>query len=176
MNKKASLSLSITAIVVIVIAFVVLGLGLGLTKTIFGKGEAELVKAFDITELEAEPTSGAPITVPGEVSIDRKSSETMSIGFYNKGEGTATGAVFKIDGCLKGGDPITENLPTIDSISADVGPSEGEGYSIIFYENGLPAGTYICTIGVVCQGTECPTWMDSDGYYEKEQFFLKVIA
>ena len=176
MNKKASLSLSITAIVVIVIAFVVLGLGLGLTKTIFGKGESELIKAFDITELEKEPTSSDPITISSEFNIDRKESKTLSIGFYNKGEGSATGAAFTISGCLKGGEEVADNLPTIDSVPADVGPSEGKGYSIIFYENGLPAGTYICTIGVQCTASTCPTWIDDDNFYEREQFFLKVIA
>ena len=171
MNKRASLSLSITAIVVIVIAFVVLGLGLGLTQKIFTQGESELVKAFDITELKAEPTSSNPITVPGTINVDRSKSKTMDIGFYNKGQATAIASKFVITGCLKEDAP-QEPLPSIDSIPTDVGASEGKGFSVIFYEKGLQAGTYICTLSVCKEGI-CDL---EENVYEEEQFFLKVVA
>jgi hypothetical protein len=175
-SKKGSLSLSITAIVVIVIAFVVLGLALHLTRMIFGGAEKEILGTFDITELEAKPSSENPITVPTEVTIGRGSSETMKIGFYNTAEETAVSAAFAIKTCLKGGEKITENLPSIDSISADVGPSDSQGYSIVFYENELLKGTYICVIGLKCIAETCPNWIDEEKFYESKQFFLKVVS
>ena len=180
-SKKGSLSLSITAIVVMVIAFVVLGLGLSLTRTIFKGAEEKLPEAFAITKLEAQPTASNPITITGTISIGRKKSKTMDIGFYNKGSGTAFGAKFNLVECLEtGGSKVAKNLPFIASGSAKVGASEAKGYSIIINENGLAAGTYICTLGVKCdsadattQGGSCPT---STTYYEQKQFFLKVTA
>jgi len=171
MNKRASLSLSITAIVVIVIAFVVLGLGLGLTQKIFTQGESELIKAFDITELKAEPTSSNPITVPGTINIDHKKSKTINIGFYNKGQSTAIASKFVITECLQENEFKTP-LPFIDSMNTDVSASEGKGFSVIFYEKGLPAGTYICTLSVCKEGL-----CDVDGnIFDQKQFFLKVVA
>ena len=180
-NRKGSLSLSITAIVVIVIAFVVLGLGLSLTRTIFKGAEQKLPEAFAVTQLEAEPTSENPITVQDSVEIDRQSSKTMSIGFYNKGEGTATGAKFVVSSCLDTNDAAVpaDKLPKVASPAENVGPSSAIGYSIILNENGLSAGTYICTIGVKCSGATCPEWASDVGgekFYETKSFFLKVIA
>ena len=174
MNKKASLSLSITAIVVIVIAFVVLGLGLGLTQKIFQQGESELIKAFDITELKAEPTSSNPITVPGTVSIDAGKQKTMDIGFYNVGPDTATDAKFKVRSCVSRGEPMDpDDIPDIDSIPTTVSASTGKGFSVILYEQGLKAGeTYICTMAV-CRNDDCE---GEDNLYEDAQFFLKVVA
>lgn len=181
MDRKASLSLSISAIVVIVIAFVVLGLGLSLTRTIFKGAEQKLPEAFAVTQLEAQPTSGNPITVSQTVEIDRKKSKTMQIGFYNKGEGTAVSATFSIVSCLQKGNQLVNSveLPSVASPSEDVGASSSLGFSIIVTENGLPADTYICTIGVKCGGDSCPDWareINDDRYYETKQFFLKVTA
>jgi hypothetical protein len=180
-NKKASLSLSITAIVVIVIAFVVLGLGLTLTRTIFKGAQDKLPEAFAVTQLESEPTSENTITIPKTVEVDREKSKTMDIGFYNKGESTATGATFDIIKCLtKENRAVTENLPLIASPSEDVGKSDARGFSIIITEKGLDQGTYICTVGVKCgEGATCPNWAkDIDGkqVYDSKQFFLSVIA
>lgn len=180
-SKKGSLSLSISAIVVMVIAFVVLGLGLSLTRTIFKGAEEKLPEAFAITKLEAQPTASNPVTITGTITIGRKQSKTMDIGFYNKGSGTATGATFSMVECLqKGGTQVSTNLPTIASISANVGASESKGYSLILNENGLAADTYICTIGVKCGATDCTKTdailIGSSYYYETKQFFLKVTA
>ena len=180
-SKKGSLSLSITAIVVMVIAFVVLGLGLSLTRTIFKGAEEKLPEAFAVTKLEAQPTASNPITITGTVSIGRKKSKTMDVGFYNKGSGTATGATFTMVECLqKGGTKVSKNLPTFASISANVGASEAKGYSLILNENGLAADTYICTIGVKCGATDCSKTeavsIGSSYFYETKQFFLKVTA
>ncbi len=183
MSRKGSLSLSITAIVVIVIAFVVLGLGLGLTKKIFGGAEDILPTAFDLTQLEAEPTSENPITLKGDISIGRQKSETMGIGFYNKGQNTAPGATFDIIGCLDvDGKTVTTNIPTLASPSEDVGASSAVGYKIILNEKGMPAGKYICTVGVKCAASDCSTvtsWTKEIGgkrFYETKQFFLTVVA
>jgi hypothetical protein len=173
MNKRASLSLSITAIVVIVIAFVVLGLGLTLTRTIFAGAESKIPEAIALTQLEAEPTSENSITLPQTVDIDRNSPKPMQIGFYNRHEFTAIGAGFQMKECLTtNGELVSDNLPTVASTTDDVRPSDSQAYSIILNENGLPAGDYICTMAVVCKGTECTTTDD----YETKQFFLKVIA
>jgi len=176
MNKKGSLELSVVAIVVIVIAFVVLGLGLSLTRTIFKGAESKLPEAFDLTKLEAEPTSENPITIAQTVEIDRNKAETMNIGFYNKHDGTAFSSVFWISGCLtKEGQAVINNLPTIASTSMDVGASDAKAYSIILNENGLTADTYICTMTVKCGAEPCSQW-SMDGIYEQKQFFMKVIA
>tara|TARA_Y100000310_G_scaffold321278_1_gene378686 strand:+ start:544 stop:1098 length:555 start_codon:yes stop_codon:yes gene_type:complete len=180
-SKKGALSLSITAIVVMVIAFVVLGLGLSLTRTIFKGAEEKLPEAFAVTKLEAQPTASNPITITGTVTIGRKKSKTMDVGFYNKGSNTAFGAKFAIQSCMDTSDSeVKKNLPSMSSISAKVGASESKGYSLILNENGLAAGTYICTIGVKCnskaataQGGQCPS---GTTYYETQQFFLKVTA
>lgn len=179
MNKKGSLNLSIQAIVIIVIAFVVLGLTLTVTDLIFGGLEEKIPGVFDLTQLESEPTSENPITL-GDVKIGRDQSLTMGVGFYNKGEGTASGATFGVVNCLSQGggeiDPL--NIPGVTSISQTVGPSDAAAYKIIFQENGLTAGKYICTIGVKCLDS-CPDWtLDIGGekVYETKQFFLTVIA
>ncbi|MBI2665485.1 hypothetical protein HYX12_02600 [Candidatus Woesearchaeota archaeon] len=169
MNKKGDLSLSITAIVVIVIAFVVLGLGLTLTRTIFKGAQEKLPEAFAVTQLEAEPTSENPITLQQTIEIGREQEKTMTIGFYNKGENTATKATFTITSCVRGGVEV-ETLPTVDSISQDVSPSSAKGYSVILKENGLTAGQYICTMAV-CSDSTC-----SQTPYDTKQFFLKVVA
>ncbi len=168
--KKGSLQLSITAIVVIVIAFVVLGLGLGLTRTIFDKGEKELIKAFDITELEDQPTSSKPITVSEKINIDRKKQLEEKIGYYNKGSVEAKDALFKMKICIDqdGSDVSADELPTIVNAPQDVGPSDSKGYNVIIKENGLGAGSYVCTLGVAKKGT--------DEYYETKQVFLQVNA
>lgn len=183
MNKKATLALSITAIVTIVIAFVVLGLGLSLTRTIFKGAEEKLPEAFAVTKLEAEPTSANPITIAQTVEIGRGSSKTMSIGYYNRGSGTAYGATFDIVSCLDNQRTPVTNSPTLASTSVDVGPSSSAGYSIILNEEELPEGTYICTMGVMCDTSattgSCGTWAkDINGklFYETKQFFLKVVA
>ena len=177
LTKRGSLDLSITAIVVIVIAFVVLGLGLSLTKTIFKGAQDKLPEAFAVTQLESEPTSENPITIAQTVEISRTDAKTMSIGFYNRGENTAVGATFLIQSCLKKDQTAVEadELPSIASISQNVPPSSAQGYSIILTENGLTAGTYICTITVACVSgsSGCDA---SAPPYEQKQFFLKVIA
>ncbi len=174
MNRKASLSLSITAIVVIVIAFVVLGLGLSLTRQIFKGAEQKLPQALALTELEAEPTASNPITLQQQVEIGRNKEKTMSIGYYNRNPNTATGATFHINECLnRKGVPVpTDKIPSIASGKQDVGPSASIAYSIIATENGLEAGTYICTM-VVCnkEGESC-----QQPVYETKQFFMQVIA
>ena len=179
MNKKGDLSLSITAIVVIVIAFVVLGLGLSLTRTIFKGAEEKLPEAFALTSLESQPTAENPITIPQTVEIDRGKSKTMQIGFYNKKQGTATNAKFTITECLdKAGvsvaeNPVAENpLPTLSSTSQNVPASSAAGYSLILNENSLTAETYICTIAV-CNDGICE---NEDDIYQKDQFFLRVVA
>ena len=181
--KRASLSLSISAIVVIVIAFVVLGLGLSLTRTIFKGAEEKLPEAFAVTRLEAEPTASNPITIPETVEIGRGKSRTTSIGFYNKGSGTAFGATFDIVTCLDKTKQVVDKIPTVASTSVDVGASSSAGYSIIITEKQLPADTYICTIGVKCDTTAtietCGDWARDIGgekYYETKQFFLRVVA
>ncbi len=182
MNKKGSLSLSINAIVIIVIAFVVLGLGLSLTRTIFGKGESELIKAFDITELESPPTSSDPITIQSTVDIGSEKSKTAKIGFYNNGDDTAFAATFEILECLErrtstqdGGPVDSEYLPIVTSPSENVGRSKGKGYNIIIEEKGLGADTYICTIGVVCN-PDAYTEDCQEEPYETDTFFLKVSS
>ncbi len=178
MNRKASLSLSITAIVVIVIAFVVLGLGLSLTRQIFKGAEQKLPQALALTELEAEPTASNPITLQQQVEIGRGKLKTMSIGYYNRNQNTATGATFRINECLDGSGASVpaDKLPGIASGKQDVGPSSALAYSIIAEENGLQAGTYICTM-VVCKCTteECNQECQQN-IYETKQFFLQVIA
>src|SRR3989344_735603 len=156
MNRKADLSLSITAIVVIVIAFVVLGLGLSLTKLIFKGATDKLPEAFAVTQLDAEPTSENPITIPQTVDIDRAKSKTMNIGIYNKNSAAAYGK-FSILSCLAKDPAIQAQvdglIPAIASITQKVGASESAGYSLVVTEKGLPADTYICTIGVICDAT-----------------------
>ncbi len=181
MSKKGSLSLSITAIVVIVIAFVVLGLGLGLTKDIFSAAQDKLPEAISLTDLEAEPTSSNPITLSNQVKIDRQKTKELQVGFYNKGSGTAVGATFSVVSCLaEGNKPVdAAQLPSITSFSQDVGASQAEAYQVRMKENGLPANTYICLIGVKCSAATCPDWAeDQNGekYYETKQFQLTVIA
>ena len=172
MNKKGDLSLSITAIVVIVIAFVVLGLGLTLTRTIFKGAQDKLPEAFDLTKLEAVPTSENPITIGQRVEIGRNKQKTLQIGFYNRNQNTATNAKFTVSRCLDSTDQPVANdkLPKIASTSENVGPSSAVGYSLIFNEQGLAAGTYICTIAV-CDGNACDATV-----YEKQQFFLQGSA
>ncbi len=174
MNKKGDLSLSITAIVVIVIAFVVLGLGLTLTRTIFKGAQDKLPEAFAVTSLDAEPTAENPITIPQTVEIDRGKSKTMQIGFYNKKQGTADNAKFTITECLDKNNVVVvqDNRPTISSTSQSVSASSAAGYSIILNEKNLPAETYICTIAV-CNNGACDT---PDNTYQKDQFFLRVVA
>lgn len=177
--KKGSLALSINAIVVIVIAFVVLGLALGLTRNIFSGTEPIITDAFDSTQLDSQPTADNPITIKDTISIGRQKSSTMSIGFYNSGQNTAIGASFDMVGCLEtGGTAVSSNLPTIASPKEDIGPSDSRGYKIILTEQGMPAGTYICTIGVKCSDDDCSSvasWT-KDNYYETKQFFLTVVA
>ena len=184
-NKKGSLSLSIEAIVVIVIAFVILGLGLTLTRTIFKGGTEKIPEALDLTALESQPTSENPITISDTLKVDRGSSPTEKLGFYNKGEGTASGATVTIIDCLdKNSNPVEpELLPTISSISQNVGASSSGAFSVIINEKGLPADTYICTIGVKCNPDKaedgCPDWAkekDGEQFYETKTFFLKVVA
>lgn len=182
MDKRGDLSLSISAIVIIVIAFVVLGLGLSLTRTIFKGAEQKLPEAFAVTQLEAEPTSENPITIQQTVEADRGKGKTMTIGFYNRAEGTAFGSTFTITSCLKKDRTVVEEdkIPTIASISQSVGPSSAAGFSLVMTENELPADTYICTIAVICDATQaaadggqCPA---DNKPYETKQFFLKVVA
>lgn len=172
MNKRGDLSLSITAIVVIVIAFVVLGLGLSLTRTIFKGAQEKLPEAFAVTQLEAEPTSENPITITQTVEIARNKQKTMKIGYYNRNQNTATNAKFTITKCSDSLDQevASDKLPRIASPAENVGPSSSVGYSLIFTEQGLTAGTYICTIAV-CDAGACST-----SSYEKKQFFLQVTA
>ncbi|HLC91360.1 MAG TPA: hypothetical protein VJI15_06355 [Candidatus Nanoarchaeia archaeon] len=175
MNKKGSLSLSINAIVVIVIAFVVLGLGLTLTRTIFKQAEGKLPEAFAVTQLEAEPTSENPITLSQTVDIGREDVITKTIGYYNRKENTAVGAIFTITSCLdpKTGSRVDSTLvPSVASEPQNVDPSGSAGYSIVLTENGLTAGQYICTMAV-CSTTACA---GADQPYENKQFFLRVIA
>ncbi|MEK6901819.1 MAG: hypothetical protein AABX37_05725 [Nanoarchaeota archaeon] len=174
MNKKGDLSLSITAIVVIVIAFVVLGLGLSLTRTIFKGAQDKLPEAFAVTNLESEPTAENPITIPQTVEIDRGKSKTMQIGFYNKNQDRVLNAKFKLTECLDkaGVEVLVDKLPSISSTSQDVPASSAAGYSIILNENSLTAETYICTIAV-CNDGDCST---PESTYQKDQFFLRVIA
>lgn len=178
-NKKGDLSLSITAIVIIVIAFVVLGLSLTLTRTIFKGAEQKLPQALALTELESKPSSENTITIPQEVEIRRKETDkTMNIGYYNKNALPAYGATFTISRCLKGRDSVDATLlPEMASISKDVDPSDSTGYSVLITEKGLPAGTYICTIQVVCDANSLPAGTSCPGKaYDEKQFFLNVIA
>lgn len=179
--KKGSLSLSITAIVVIVIAFVVLGLGLGLTRTIFDNAETQLVSAFEITELEDKPTSQKPITIPETLNVDRNKKTKEKFGFYNTGSTSAKSAKFQFAECKnEDGETIEkEMLPGVVSPSQNVGASDAIGFNVIINEKGLPAGDYICTVGVVCDDTSCPDWTEDIAggkYYEKKQIFLSVNA
>ncbi|HLC80974.1 MAG TPA: hypothetical protein VJG31_04350 [Candidatus Nanoarchaeia archaeon] len=184
-NKRGSLSLSIEAIVIIVIAFVILGLALTLTRIIFKGGTEKIPEALDLTALESQPTSENPITIPDTLKVDRGSSPTEKLGFYNKGEGTAFGATVTIVDCLdKNSEPVeVDSLPTISSISQNVGASSSGAFSVIINENGLPADTYICTIGVKCNPEKseegCPDWakdVNGELFYEIKTFFLKVVA
>ena len=174
MNKKASLSLSITAIVVIVIAFVVLGLGLSLTKLIFEGAEEKLPGAFDLTELEKEPTADNPITISDRVTIDRGKTNELKIGYYNTDADPHSAVKLKIVGCEASSEQASNvisdsTLPQVTSVPQDVGASEAVAYKIILTENGLLGGfNYICTIAAQTEG-EVESW-------ETKQFFLYVTA
>ncbi len=176
MNKKGSLDLSITAIVVIVIAFVVLGLGLSLTKTIFKGAQEKLPEAFELTQLESQPTSENPITIKDHIEMSRGKAEEVKIGYYNQDADTHKSVYLKITSC-KASDPqaqakITpETLPTLTSIDQDVGPSEAGAYKVIFKENGLLGGfNYICTVAAVSGDPASPS------IWQKKQFFLYVTT
>lgn len=176
MNAKGSLELSIQTIVIIVIAFVVLGLGLSLTTNIFKGLQDEIPGVFSVLDLDTKPTTDNPITLSEIIEINRKKTKTMKVGFYNRGDGTAVNVVLTIKQCLKAGNELVafDTLPTLTSISTNVPVSEGKGYSVIFSENGLPAGQYICEIAAKCE-KDCPDWLDTE-FYEIKQFVLKVIA
>jgi hypothetical protein len=176
-NKKGAMGLSIQAIVIIVIGLVVLGLALAFTMDLFKKAELEIPGVIALARLNTEPTSSNPITVPEIVELERKKSKTMTLGFYNKGEGTAVNAILELKQCKSEGgiDNVElEKTPTITSISANVAVSEGQGYSIILSENGLSEGIYICEMGVKCE-KDCPVWLESE-YYELKNFFVKVVS
>ena len=173
MKKKAALSLSVSAIVIIVIAFVVLGLGLTLTKTIFTGAKEKLPEAFALTELEREPSSEMPLTLPDTVSIKRGKTKTIGVGYYNKDPMTHFGVKLDIKSCYAVGDQqvTNETMPTVTSIAQDVGGNSGVGYKLIIQENGLLSGQYVCEL--VAEG---PGPANVTTPWETKQFFLQVTT
>jgi len=172
MNKKGALSLSVSAIVIIVIAFVVLGLGLTLTKTIFTGAKEKLPEAFALTELEKEPTSETPLTVPDTIAIKRGKTKTLGIGYYNKDVQGYKDVVLDITDCYSVGETAVTNetMPSVTSIAQDVGGSEAAAYKVIIKENLLSPGQYVCTMAAI------GTLGNITSIRESKQFFLQVTT
>ncbi|MBW3015717.1 hypothetical protein KY330_04810 [Candidatus Woesearchaeota archaeon] len=188
MNKKAALQLSVTAIVVMVIAFVVLGLALTFTKDIFQRAQEKLPGAFDLTELEAEPTADNPVTMESPLSIKRGTEKTIGVGVYNTGENEIN-AKIDVVSCKKGTTIVSgETLPTFTSFAQPISASDAKGFEVIVQENELSAGTYVCILAVFNADKDLivddttgtikygDAGMASSDVYESEQFFLKITT
>lgn len=183
--KKATLAISIGAIVIIVIAFVVLGLGLVLTKTIFGKAKEAIPGIFEVAKLGKEPTAEVPLTIRKDISIKRKDTKPLDVGFYNTGISLLPDVEIDIRDCLSvaTGMGVDEELaegeeskaPTIRSLKQDVEEGEPIGYLVYLKENGLATGEYLCKIMAVDKkGT--PEDIADDEIFESEQISLTVTT
>ena len=93
---------------------------------------------------------------------------SFEVGFYNNNDFTATNAIINISHCKNELGYSVDKLPIMKSIRQDVGPKESRGYGILIEENGLDAGTYICTVNVVDA-------YSPENIYESKQFFLEVM-
>lgn len=170
MRKRASLSLSVNAIVVIVIAFVVMGLALTLTNTIFKGSQGKLTEAFDVIDIGKEASAENPITVPGELNIERNKRFTLDFQFYNTNEIVARDVVFNISSCKNAdnGELIAPaNLPVmVSSIATEIGPSDVKGFKGSITSSNLAAGLYICTVEAT-NGTTT---------FEDKNVFINVVT
>tara|TARA_Y100000294_G_scaffold173302_1_gene189244 strand:+ start:347 stop:973 length:627 start_codon:yes stop_codon:yes gene_type:complete len=205
-KKRASLALSVNAIVVIVIAFVVLGLGLTLTRTIFTGAQDKIPQALDLTALEAQPSTGNPITLSGTVTIDAGDSTAFNVGFYSI-NGKATDAIFAFENCMDEDGQIYKFegtvipdagvnkkyvLPQINTLPETVEQSKSAAFNILIKHfssgpdpkaptkevYGLPANKlYVCNIGVVKSQVYTKfPTKFSEGLYEKKQIKLSISS
>ncbi len=172
-SKRGTLSISIGAIVIIVIAFVVLGLGLVLTKTIFQRATSEIPEIFDIAKLGKEPTAESPLTVRGEISIKRKATKELDVGYYNTDRESHLNVSIGIKNCLSvatGEDVSGTDAPIVVSREQEAPNSEPIPYLIFLKEKGLDTGEYICEIVAMTKGDT------EDEVYERVQVSLIVTS
>ncbi len=186
MDKKAALQLSVNAIIVFVLAFAMLGVGLTVTNLLSSKVEAG-VDIIDVSELVIdEPSSSEPITLPNKIKLPRGKQTELQVGYYNTNSDTAMAAALGIAKCLNSENTLvtTEELPTVVSLSADVSPSDSNGYSVVIKETGdLDPDTYVCTMLVFNNDdyTSASAAYEARSenpspVYESDSFFLDITS
>lgn len=179
-QKKAALNLSVEAIIIFVLAFAMLGVGIFVTEQLRDIGTEGLATGREILgQIGESPTADKPIVgIKREgLSLPAKDKEKITIGYYNSGRTTATGATVIIDECKSSTTGATlsyaidgEYPVSAVASSEDVAPSTETGFLATVKNNKLESGeTYICKLKIV---------MDSDPTieYESLTFFLNVIA
>ncbi len=190
MNKKGALSLSVNAIIVFVLAFAMLGVGLTVTNLLSEKVTGGIANLPTDELVIQQPSSTDPITLPQNIDLKRNGEEKLQFGFYNKNPTTASLATVGIVECKYStgtgtGALTAEEIPLILSTSQDVDASDAAGYLIAIQDQGLSAGTYVCTL-VIYNG-DTTLYVDAfDAYskrtddptpiYGQEQFFLNIVT
>jgi hypothetical protein len=190
MNKKGALSLSVNAIIVFVLAFAMLGVGLTVTNLLSEKVTGGIANLPTDELVIQQPSSTDPITLPQNIDLKRNGQEKLQFGFYNKNPTSALYATVGIVECKFSSDGETGSvealsLPLVLSTSQDIEASEAAGYLIAIQDQGLTAGTYVCTLVIYDGSGEIYTDAinayenrnaDPTPIYGQEQFFLNIVT
>ena len=158
-NKRASMQLSINAIVILVMAMAVLGLGLAMVRGLLGDGVTRLEDAIDGVNLQQTATSGEPLANINTLSVQRGSTTSVFISYYNEDDDDCvTGAQMNLS-CqyIDDSDPDNPVETTIfDSVNSLSVPAEKGRATTLGAEfetkSNVDIREYLCTVSVICGG------------------------